>query len=204
MSETLQQNLPLAVVGLLIVFTVQTIIAMTISGLRQLDEKWRFQEKADNAEALDREPTVDATTVVLVSAAAATVLRGRFRIRSIRRLMPASVSHSGRSRWNRIVIFPPFQVDLRHLRRLSPPRGQADQAVLRRPGQRPWEHSWIGLRAHQRGQRDMGLRAQPGAAHHRHIKQFRQVALVGFRQADSDWDRPARRTVTQVGRINPF
>jgi Na+-transporting methylmalonyl-CoA/oxaloacetate decarboxylase gamma subunit len=103
MQETLQQNLPLALVGLLIVFMVQIIIALTISGIRQLDEKWRFQEKIDNAEAFDREPTVDATTVVLLSAAAATVLLGRFRIRSIRRLMPADHKRSpwsaqGRSR----------------------------------------------------------------------------------------------------------
>lgn len=89
MPDVVRQNLPLALVGLLIVFAVQSIIALTISLIRQLDEKWRHQEKAQNAEALDREPTVDALTVVLVSAAAATVLGGRHRIRSIRRLMPA-------------------------------------------------------------------------------------------------------------------
>lgn len=94
MPEIVRQNLPLALVGLLIVFAVQGIIALAISGIRQLDEKWRHQEKARNAEALDREPTIDATTVVLVAAAAATVLRGRHRIRSIRRLMPADHKRS--------------------------------------------------------------------------------------------------------------
>ncbi len=94
MSELLVQNLPLALVGLLIVFAVLMIIAMTISGIRQLDEKWRHQEKARDADAYNREPTIDATTVVLIAAAAATVLRGRFRISSIRRLMPADHKRS--------------------------------------------------------------------------------------------------------------
>ncbi len=88
-QETLSQNIPLALVGLLIVFTVQLIIATAIYLVRQFDEKWRHQEKRRNAEVLDREPTIDALTVVLIAAAAATVLRGRHRIRSIRRLMPA-------------------------------------------------------------------------------------------------------------------
>jgi hypothetical protein len=88
-QDTLMQNIPLALVGLLIVFTVQLIIATAIYLVRQFDEKWRHQEKRRNAEVLDREPTIDATTVVLIAAAAATVLRGRHRIRSIRRLMPA-------------------------------------------------------------------------------------------------------------------
>ena len=97
MRETLLENLPLAVVGLLIVFAVQMIIALSIYWLRQIDERWRHLEKRETAEALDREPTIDATTIVLITAAAATVLRGRYRIRSIRRLMPAG---SKRSPWS--------------------------------------------------------------------------------------------------------
>jgi len=49
-QTTLLQNIPLALVGLLIVFAVQLIIAAAISMIRQLDEKWRYQEKRDNAE----------------------------------------------------------------------------------------------------------------------------------------------------------
>jgi Na+-transporting methylmalonyl-CoA/oxaloacetate decarboxylase gamma subunit len=94
MPEVVQQNIPLALVGILIVFAVQSIIAVTISLIRQLDEKWRYQEKAQAAEAYDREPTVDSTTLVLIAAAATTVLRGRFRIRSIRRLMPTDHKRS--------------------------------------------------------------------------------------------------------------
>ncbi|HPF36364.1 OadG family protein [bacterium] len=94
MPETIQQNLPLALVGLLIVFAVLSVIALVISLIRQLDEKWRHQEKIQTAQALDREPTVDNTTLVLVAAAAATVLRGRYRITSIRRLMPTDHKRS--------------------------------------------------------------------------------------------------------------
>ncbi len=102
--DTLLQNLPLALVGLLIVFTVQLIIATAVYLIRSLDEKWRHQEKRRNAEALDREPTIDATTVVLIAAAAATVLRGRHRIRSIRRLMPSDHRRSPWSAQGRAVL----------------------------------------------------------------------------------------------------
>jgi len=95
--QVLQDNLPLTIVGFLIVFGVLLIISFTIFAIRQLDEKWRHTEKIQNAEMLDREPTVDQLTVVLLTAAAATVLRGRFRIRRIRRLMP---SDSPRSPWS--------------------------------------------------------------------------------------------------------
>ena len=112
-STKLMQNIPLALVGLLIVFAVQLIIAAAISMIRQLDEKWRYQEKRDNAEALDREPTVDATTVVLVAAAAATVIRGRHRIRSIRRLMPSDHRRSPWTAQGRAVLQGSHVIDRR-------------------------------------------------------------------------------------------
>ena len=102
--QTLLDNLPLALVGLLIVFMVQLIIATTVYLIRSLDEKWRHQEKRRNAEAYDRDPTIDATTVVLIAAAAATVLRGRHRIRSIRRLMPTNHRRSPWSSQGRAVL----------------------------------------------------------------------------------------------------
>ncbi|MBU0741103.1 hypothetical protein KKG45_03215 [bacterium] len=115
-QETLLRNIPLALVGLLIVFVVQLIIAMAISGIRQLDEKWRHQEKLRNAEALDREPTVDATTLVLIAAAAATVLRGRHRIRSIKRLMPSDHKRSPWTAQGRAVLQGSHVID-RHQKR---------------------------------------------------------------------------------------
>ena len=114
--EILKENLPLAVVGLLIVFGVQAIIALAIYGIRQLDEKWRHQEKRQNADALNRAPTVDATTVVLVSAAAATVLRGRHRIRSIRRLMPADHKRSPWTAQGRSQLLGSHSVERKQLR----------------------------------------------------------------------------------------
>lgn len=115
-AETLLQNMPLALVGLLIVFAVQLIIALAISWIRQLDEKWRHQEKRRNAEALDREPTIDVTTLVLVAAAAATVLRGRHRIRSIRRLMSPDHKRSPWTTQGRAVLQGSHAID-RHQKR---------------------------------------------------------------------------------------
>lgn len=102
--DTLLQNIPLALVGLLIVFMVQMIIATAIYLIRSVDEKWRHQEKRRNAEALDREPTIDATTVVLIAAVAATILGGRHRINSIRRLMPPDHRRSPWSAQGRAVL----------------------------------------------------------------------------------------------------
>ncbi len=95
--QLMQDNLPLTLVGFLIVFGVLLVISFMISAIRQLDEKWRQTEKIQNAEMLNREPTIDQLTVVLLTAAAATVLRGRFRISRIRRLMS---SDSPRSPWS--------------------------------------------------------------------------------------------------------
>jgi Na+-transporting methylmalonyl-CoA/oxaloacetate decarboxylase gamma subunit len=115
-QEILSDNLPLAIVGLLIVFGVLSIIALMISWMRQMDERWRFQEKRQNAEALDRAPTIDATTLVLISAAAATVLRGRFQIRSIRRLMPANHPRSPWSAQGRSTLQGSHTIDRKRVR----------------------------------------------------------------------------------------
>jgi Na+-transporting methylmalonyl-CoA/oxaloacetate decarboxylase gamma subunit len=111
MPEHMQEHLPLALVGLLIVFTVQVIIALAITGIRSVDERWRHEEKKENAAALDREPTVDATTLILVGAAAATVLRGRYRIRSIRRLMPSDAKRSPWSAQGRSMLQGSHSID---------------------------------------------------------------------------------------------
>jgi hypothetical protein len=115
-QDILSQNLPLAVVGLLICFGVLSVIALLISWMRQMDERWRFLEKKQNAEAFDRPPTIDATTVVLIGAAAATVLRGRFQIRSIRRLMPANHPRSPWSAQGRSVLQGSHSIERKRVR----------------------------------------------------------------------------------------
>jgi len=102
MDSPLTFGLTLTAVGISIVFLVLTTIALIVAALRRLDDRWKNRERREEREAFGKEPTIDATTLVLLAAAAATVIQGRFRIRRVRRLSggasPASVwSLQGRS-----------------------------------------------------------------------------------------------------------
>ena len=77
----------LAIVGILIVFGVLALIATVVAILKRLDDRWQDHEARQLAAAGDKEPTIDNTTLVLISAAAATAVGGRFRVRRIRRLL---------------------------------------------------------------------------------------------------------------------
>ncbi len=77
----------LAIAGILIVFGVLTLIATAVALLKKLDDRWQDHERRVDEEALAREATIDHTTLVLISAAAAAVIQGRFRIRRIHRLL---------------------------------------------------------------------------------------------------------------------
>lgn len=81
-------GLVLTVVGLTIVFGSLGLIALAVAGLGRLDAGWQARERREAEAALERAPTIDATTAVLIAATAATILRGRFYIRSVRRLPP--------------------------------------------------------------------------------------------------------------------
>jgi len=86
MTQNLEFGLTLTYVGLGIVFMVLSAIALAVAGMRRLDERWQHRERQEEREAFGKEPTIDATTLVLLSAAAATMIQGRFRIRGVRRL----------------------------------------------------------------------------------------------------------------------
>jgi Na+-transporting methylmalonyl-CoA/oxaloacetate decarboxylase gamma subunit len=92
-----QEVWTLVVLGFGIVFAVLALIALVVAWMRRLDDSWQAREKAQDEQALAREPTIDATTLVLIAAAATTLLKGRGRIRKIRRLLPAD---SPRSAWS--------------------------------------------------------------------------------------------------------
>jgi Na+-transporting methylmalonyl-CoA/oxaloacetate decarboxylase gamma subunit len=77
----------LTLVGILIVFGVLTLIAVVVALLKRLDDRWQAHEAAQAEAATGRRPTIDATTLVLISAAAAVAVGGRFRVRRIRRLL---------------------------------------------------------------------------------------------------------------------
>ena len=87
MSESLRFALNLTGVGLVIVFAVLALIALIVGLLKRWDERWQDHERRVEATAVSREQTIDATTLVLITAAAATVVQGRFRVHRIHRLL---------------------------------------------------------------------------------------------------------------------
>jgi len=88
MSEMLSFSIRFAVIGILIVFACLAIIVACISLIRHADRRWQAREEAQEIAALDKEPSIDTTTLILISAAATTMLQGRFYIRKVRRLLP--------------------------------------------------------------------------------------------------------------------
>lgn len=78
----------ITIVGLLIVFLVLSLIAGAVALIGRLDDQWQHREEKEKEEALVAPPTIDHTTLVLISTAVATVGLGRTRIRSVRRLAP--------------------------------------------------------------------------------------------------------------------
>ena len=77
----------LTLVGLTIVFSVLAIIAVVVAVFKRLDDHWHKLEEDNSVKAFDKAPTIDITTLMLISAAVATVVGGRFRVRKIHRLL---------------------------------------------------------------------------------------------------------------------
>jgi len=98
------ENLKLALAGILIVFTVLAIISIAVALLRKLDDRWQRSEKKTAEAAVDKDPTIETTTLVLISAAVATVLAGRFRVRRIRRLLSPDQPRTPWSAQGRLVL----------------------------------------------------------------------------------------------------
>jgi len=96
--------LALSVVGVLVVFSVLSLIALVVGAIRRLDDGWKQQEAVKSEEALTREPTIDATTAVLIAAACATVITGRFRVRRVRRLLSPRTRRTPWSAQGRLIL----------------------------------------------------------------------------------------------------
>ncbi len=88
MPEWLHFGLKFAVIGITIVFSALIIVTFAIFLIRKIDDNWKAREDKQEARAQTREPTIDTTTLVLITAAAATMIAGRFHIRKVRRLLP--------------------------------------------------------------------------------------------------------------------
>ncbi len=105
MNFTHQQfGLEITLVGLGIVFLALLLIAGAITLMKRLDERWQESERRSEEAAFGLAPTVDSTTVVLIAAAVATLLVGRHRIRSVRRLSAADSPSSAWSVTGRAVL----------------------------------------------------------------------------------------------------
>jgi Na+-transporting methylmalonyl-CoA/oxaloacetate decarboxylase gamma subunit len=105
MDFTHQQfGLEITLVGMGIVFLSLLLIVGAISLMKRLDERWQAAEARSEEEAFGRTPTIDLTTLVLIAAAAATLVAGRHRIRAVRRLTPADGPSSAWSVTGRTVL----------------------------------------------------------------------------------------------------
>ncbi|MFH2001461.1 MAG: OadG family protein [Planctomycetota bacterium] len=86
MSDLIKQGLEFTVVGLSIVFAVLILIAWFVAWIRKVDTFLSKREERGSAKAESGPPNLDELTMVLIAAAAMTLLQGRARIRSIRRV----------------------------------------------------------------------------------------------------------------------
>ncbi|HPQ39342.1 MAG TPA: OadG family protein [bacterium] len=90
-------GLNLSLIGILVVFMVLALIAGIVFVVRFLDRDWKQREARQAVEALEKPQTIDDLTLVLISAAVATMIKGRHRIRSVKRVVPPS---GGSSPWS--------------------------------------------------------------------------------------------------------
>ncbi|MCD6160803.1 MAG: OadG family protein [candidate division Zixibacteria bacterium] len=103
MQETLGFTIKFSIVGILIVFSALTFISIIVSLLKRTDDRWQAHELSQQeATASEGEANIDILTLVIISAAAATVLQGRYYVRKIRRIRrlgakPGSWTVQGRS-----------------------------------------------------------------------------------------------------------
>jgi len=104
MPEWLSFGLGFAAIGTLIVFFALSIVSVSIAFLKRIDDKWQNREKKQKEEAETKEPNIDLTTLVLISAAVATMICGRFHIRKIRRLLPRDTKSSPWSLEGRVIL----------------------------------------------------------------------------------------------------
>ncbi len=94
----------LAIAGILIVFGVLATISAVVALLKKLDGRWQDHERRVDEAAVSKEPTIDNTTLVLISAAVATVVQGRFRVRRIHRLLSPKRKRTPWSAQGRLIL----------------------------------------------------------------------------------------------------
>jgi hypothetical protein len=104
MTESIDFSLRFAAIGILIVFAALAIISIVVSLVRRADSGWQKHEEARKEAASSKEQSIDTITLVLIAAAAATMIKGRFHIRSIRRLLPGDAASGSWSMQGRAIL----------------------------------------------------------------------------------------------------
>ena len=104
MSEIMSFSARFSIIGILIVFGSLALIAFSVSVIRRADDNWQKREENKKQAASEKEPTIDNTTLVLISAAVATMFQGRAYIRKVRRLLPRDAASSPWSSQGRSVL----------------------------------------------------------------------------------------------------
>jgi Na+-transporting methylmalonyl-CoA/oxaloacetate decarboxylase gamma subunit len=87
-TPELQTALSISVVGLVAVFSVLSLVALVVKLLGVIDARRDPAVEPQLAPPGERPPdqSIDDLTLVLISAACATVIQGRFRIRQVTRV----------------------------------------------------------------------------------------------------------------------
>ncbi|MBE0566556.1 MAG: hypothetical protein IH621_11385 [Krumholzibacteria bacterium] len=101
----------LAVAGIVIVFGVLALIAAVVALFKRLDDRWQASEARAAAAAGGRVQTIDDITLVLIAAACATTIGGRFRVRRIRRLLSPRTKRTPWSAQGRLILQGSHSVD---------------------------------------------------------------------------------------------
>jgi len=104
MPEQFEFGLRVAMVGWAITYGSLALIGIVIAVIRKIDDRWEQREERQAHEALQKTPTIDDTSLVLITAACATMIAGRFHIRSVRRLLPVDAKRSPWSAQGRAVL----------------------------------------------------------------------------------------------------
>jgi Na+-transporting methylmalonyl-CoA/oxaloacetate decarboxylase gamma subunit len=104
MAESLDFSLRFSIIGILIVFGALAIISVVVSLVRRADSRWQKHEEVQRDAAVLKEQSIDTTTLVLIVAAAATMIKGRFHIKSIRRLLPSGAASGPWSMQGRAIL----------------------------------------------------------------------------------------------------
>lgn len=105
----LWEGLNLTVVGLTVVFAVLALVAVAVRGLKWLDA--RLQPPARPAPASEAEAQIDHTTLVLIAAAVATLVRGRYHITKVRRLPQHGPGDTAWSQQHRAVLLASHRIE---------------------------------------------------------------------------------------------